>query len=224
MPFVLNTRPMQEALRWYGEVRVDQDAAYLVNKKMRDVVIKTLQNTPAVPRAQISSELQEYYATKAYVATGKRAGQKMKHPRALYRPYPFARAIVAARLLRKGVSPRSLGGGEIDKKVEAMIQSRLSSGSYAKSGWIPAARAFGVSNGFNTTQWSVHGEGILATAQSAIAQISNDVVMPWDGGSRGYSEVFQALQDAFDDVASDTMDWADEMLQKGFEDVERHMR
>ena len=214
MGFEFNLAPMQESLRWYAQA-TDKALPVIVNKKMKDVVIKTMANTPRVLRATISDELQQYYATKAYVMTGKRAGQRMIHPKPLYRPWPLARAIIAQRMRKKGISPRSVSAADFENKIDAMIKSRLSSDSYALSGWIPAAKLFGAGTGYGAVpQWSVHGDGVLATVGNAIAQISNDVVIPWDADSPGYKEVFQAVQDALDDVAEDTLAYADTLLSE----------
>lgn len=217
----MNVAPMTEALRWYGQVRIQQRALpYIINKKMKDVVIRTMANTPVVTRSQISSELQEYYLTKAYVLTGKRAGQKMKHPKALYRPYPRARAIIAARMWKAGLNPHSLSGQEFSGKIDAMIKSRLSSGSFALSGFIPAAKLFGAGTGYGSVpQWSTSGSGILATPGSLVAQIQNDAMVKWDSNSTGYREVFQALQDALDDVAEETLAFVDDELRKGWAEL-----
>ena len=225
MGFEFNVQPMTNALRWYAEVRVEKDLAYCVNKKMKDVVIKTMQNTPRVARATISDQLQQYYATKAYVLTGKRAGQRMKHPKPLYRPWPLARAIIAARLWKKGINPHSLSGQTFADKIDAMIKSRLSSGSYGLSGWIPAAKMFGAGLGFGSaSQWTVSGSGTLADVNNAVAEIRNDAVVNFLPGSKGYQEMFQAAQDALNDVAEETLAFADDLLNKGWEDMAKQMR
>lgn len=221
----LNFAPIQEALRWYVKVRVHRTLPYIVNKKMKDVVIKTMANTPTVGRGQISAELQEYYATKALVLTGKRAGQLMKKPKALYRPWPLARAIIAKRMWEHGINPHSLTGQAFADKIDAMIKSRLSSGSYALSGWIPAAKLFGAGSGYGGVgQWTQSGSGILATPDSAIAQIQNDAIVKWDANSRGYREVIQAGQDALDDVAEETLAFVDSELEKGWFEMAGHLR
>jgi hypothetical protein len=131
--FKVDAREFTATLRKYAELS-RREPSDIVNKKALYIARGALRLTPKADKQVIKTELGRVIRRK----TGARTLVLTKA-----RDYPFslAEAIIRARIYRKGGTQPT--AGEIGEKIEALINSRMRSIAFLKSGWIPAIKLLG---------------------------------------------------------------------------------
>jgi hypothetical protein len=124
-----------DALRLYQQA-TGKDAEKTLNRFMRNVAIYSSAKTPKADAEKIKAELATVVAMRFATKTGKR----LKKAQEIRKPTTLARAIVVARMRRKGESVTSQG---IDEAAKKLVNGRIKSVGYHKAGYIPAFREFG---------------------------------------------------------------------------------
>ena len=217
MPLELAVARLDKAIKLYAEVS-ERPMADIINRRMGFVAKAAFQLTPVVTPEQIRAELQVQTHTLAYFKNGKRR----KRPVAFYKPSDLARAIIAGRLWKQGINPRLvLSPGELEKKVEAMVSSRLMGTAYLKSGWIPAMSLFESRGGENVAFRSVHGAGRQATPDNLTAIATNSVADLWQSDASGYARAQNALEEAFKVETDELLDEVDKRLREAWGNVDK---
>lgn len=212
MPAVTGTvdlAPLDAALKTYaGARKIELPKA--LNRAGKNVALRAVQFSPAVGAGKIAAELRVVVAVLALTKTGK----TRKKRKEIHEPTTLAKAIILARLRKKGIDPRQVSAAEIQKMALKLAASRIKSANYLRAGWLPAAKAFGAGAArAGVKQWGRdRGVGILATAEQMVAELRNDVPTKWKAGSPGYEKAVAGLQRAVDYVAGDMLDFATKAL------------
>lgn len=219
MAFELNYVPLIAAIRLKVEL-AEKGLPEVVNKAMKDVALRSIRFTPAVPGAVISAALRQYVDTRFASKTGR----KLKRPKVTYAANDAAVAIMVARLRKKGALG-NLTGAEIRQLALDMASGRVRSSGFLKAGLLAAAQPFGAAGSVGADDvhlYRAQGEGILATPDRLIAEIHNDVpVAHWNdagGGAAAYAAAERAMQAGLDSTEADLLVYVDRKLREaGFD-------
>ena len=217
MPLELDFTGLANAIRLKVEV-AEKNFPDVVNKAMKDVALRTIGFSPAVPSSVIAAQVRATINTR-YVS---KTGRTLKRPKHTYAANDAAVAIMVVRLRREG-KLKGMTGSQIRDMALAMANARVRSGSYLKAGYLAAAEPFGAPGSTGDTHlYRAPGIGTLATSGSLIATIENDVpVAHWQdsaGGETAYEAAENALQSGIDFVERDILVYVERAFRAaGFE-------
>lgn len=130
-----------KALKIYRIARKDKSYSYIVNRALQNVCGMVIKPTPKADAGKIAREMGQAGTVIAY-KTRSGAYKKYKKPRRLWGQFEgtFAARIINKRLRMKGEP--MLFGAEMEKKALRMVNARLRSIAFIKSGWLPAFEHF----------------------------------------------------------------------------------
>lgn len=216
MGLVCDIGPIVEAIKLKAQIG-PYGFDEVVNKAMKDVALRSIAYTPSVSSAVIAEQTRRQITTRFATKTGKR----LKTPKAVYGANTAAVAIMVVRL-RKAGKLEGMTGAQIREMALKMVQGRVRSAGYLKSGLLAAAQPFGGGSSSDGAHlYKAPGGGVLATPEQLVAEIHNDVpVAHWVGGygAAAYEAAERAMQDGMNSVERDIMVYVARQLAKaGFD-------